>query len=183
MTIGAPHSLQISSVGLSGILSRPMGFENLHSAGYLAHAMYGPKRPERTSSGEPHVGHFSRCRLWRSCTSLMIRGTSTDASWPAKGVQNPPSTCCQGISPSSTLSSSVSICAVKPTWKVSGKQRCITFHTFSPRGVGEKRRSFIVAYQRACSVEMIAAYVDGRPIPCSSSIFTRDAWLYRGGGS
>jgi hypothetical protein len=33
----------------------------------------------------------------------------------------------------------------------------ITFHTFSPSGVGEKRRSLVVAYHRLCSVPMIVA--------------------------
>src|SRR5437762_1834478 len=66
-------------------------------------------------------------------------------------------TSCQARSPSSILSSSFSMFAVKPTSKTSGNERFSTFHTVSPWGVGWKRRSFAVAYQRMRKVEMIAA--------------------------
>ena len=38
-------------------------------------------------------------------------------------------------------------------------------------------------YSRSFSVEMIEAYVDGRPMPYSSSAFTSEASEKRGGGS
>src|ERR1019366_5214723 len=41
----------------------------------------------------------------------------------------------------------------------------------------------LVTYSRSTIVEMIAAYVDGRPIPFSSNSFTNVASVYRGGGS
>src|SRR5258706_13716826 len=181
--MGAPHSLQISSLGRSGTLSLRTDFEKSQVSLYLLHAMNGPNRPLRTSSGLPHLGHFSSCNLDRSCTSLMIWGMSMAASAWEKGPQKSPNTCCHPASPSSTLSSSVSICAVNPTLNTSGRQRFITFHTISPCGVGWKRRSLAVAYQRVRSVEMMAAYVEGRPIPRRSSSFTRLASLKRGGGS
>src|SRR5439155_20202275 len=56
-------------------------------------------------------------------------------------------------------------------------------HTISSWYVGWKRHSFELAYQRFFKVEMIDAYVDGRPIPRRSSSFTRLASLKRGGGS
>ena len=40
-----------------------------------------------------------------------------------------------------------------------------------------------MAYQRALRVWMMAAYVEGRPMPSRSSSFTRLASLNRGGGS
>jgi len=43
-----------------------------------------------------------------------------------------------------------------------------------------KAPSLAVAYQRVRSVEMMAAYVDGRPMPSRSSSFTRLASLNRG---
>src|SRR5260370_3564028 len=76
ITIGAPHSLQISSDGLSGTLSRPIGLVKRHSSGYLAQAMNGPKRPVRTTSGLPHVGQRSWSSLDKSCTSGRIDGVS-----------------------------------------------------------------------------------------------------------
>src|SRR2546425_7500576 len=72
--------------------------------------MNGPNRPLRTSTGLPHTGQRSSCRFERSCTSWMICWTSTAASALEKGPQKSPNTCCQPRSPSSTLSSSVSIC-------------------------------------------------------------------------
>src|SRR2546426_6779492 len=145
--------------------------------------MKGPNRPLRTTRPLPHVGHFSLCRLERSCTSWISFCTSTASSALANGPQKSPSTCCHARSPSSTLSSSSSICAVNPTSNTSGKERFITCHTVSPRGVGAKRRSLAVAYHRILRVEMMLAYVDGRPIPSRSSSFTRLASLKRGGGS
>src|SRR5205809_982034 len=101
--------------------------------------MKGPNRPLRTTRPLPHVGHFSLCRLERSCTSWISFCTSTASSALANGPQKSPSTCCHARSPSSTLSSSSSICAVNPTSNTSGNERCITCHTVSPSGVGERR--------------------------------------------
>src|SRR5213080_1012407 len=145
--------------------------------------MNGPNRPLRTTRPLPHVGHFSLGRPERSCTSWISFCTSTASSALANGPQKSPSTCCHARSPSSTLSSSSSICAVNPTSNPSGKERFITCHTVSPSGVGAKRRSLAVAYHRILSVEMMLAYVDGRPIPSRSSSFTKLASLKRGGGS
>src|ERR1044072_3374975 len=70
ITIGAPHSLQISSEGRSGTLSFLIERESAHSlVEWRTHAMYGPKRPLFTSSGLPHLGHFSVSRPDRSWTS------------------------------------------------------------------------------------------------------------------
>src|SRR5438067_10139965 len=127
--------------------------------------MNGPKRPLFTTRPLSHVGHFSLCSCDRSCTSWISFWTSTASSALANGPQKSPSTCCQARSPSSTLSSSSSIWAVKPTLNTSGNERFITCHTVSPNGVGANRRSLAVAYQRILRVEMMLAYVDGRPIP------------------
>src|SRR6267143_551585 len=151
--------------------------------GYVVHARNSPKRPLFTSSDDPHLGHFSVSSPDRSCTSWMILLMSTASSARLNGPQNSPSTDCQSRSPSSTLSSSFSIFAVNPTSKTSGNDRFSTFQTVSPCGVGWKRRSLAVAYHRVRSVEMMAAYVDGRPIPRRSNSFTRLASLKRGGGS
>src|SRR6266540_3604778 len=96
--------------------------------------MYGPKRPLFTSSRLPHLGHFSVSRPERSWTSWMILFTSTAASARLNGFQKSPSTCCHARSPSSTLSSSVSISAVNPTSNTSGNERFSTFQTISPWG-------------------------------------------------
>src|SRR2546423_10549927 len=144
--------------------------------------MNGPKRPLLTTRPLAQVGHFSLCSSDRSCTSWISFCTSTASSALANGPQKSPSTCCHARSPSSTLSSSSSICAVMPTSNTSGNERFITCHTVSPRGVGAKRRSLAVAYHRVLSVEMMLAYVDGRPVPRPSSSFTRLAPLKRGGG-
>src|SRR2546422_8288060 len=85
--------------------------------------MKGPNRPLRTTRPLPHVGHFSLCRLERSCTSWISFCTSTASSALANGPQKSPSTCCHARSPSSTLSSSSSICAVNPTSNTSGNER------------------------------------------------------------
>src|SRR2546426_798628 len=57
------------------------------------------------------------------------------------GPQKSSSTRCHPRSPSSTLSSSVSICAVNPTSNTSGKQRFMTRHTISPWGRSEEHTS------------------------------------------
>src|SRR5256886_11295791 len=114
MTIGAPHSWHFSSDGRSGTLFLASGRLKRHS-GYLAHAMYGPKRPLFTTSGPPQFGHFSLGSPDRSCTSWISRSMSTAASACENGPQKSSSTRRQARSPSSTLSSSVSIWAVNPT--------------------------------------------------------------------
>src|SRR5205823_13476145 len=50
--------------------------------------MYGPKRPLFTSSGEPHLGHFSVSSPDRSCTSWMILLMSIASSARLNGIQN-----------------------------------------------------------------------------------------------
>src|SRR3989441_12273692 len=55
--------------------------------------------------------------------------------------------------------------------------------TRSPSIVGEKRPWFLVTYSRSTMVDMIEAYVEGRPMPSSSSSLTSVASLNRGGGS
>src|SRR5438552_13328130 len=86
MTIGAPHSWHFSSDGRSGTLFLASGRLKRHS-GYLAHAMYGPKRPLFTTSGPPQFGHFSLGSPDRSCTSWISRSMSTAASARENGPQ------------------------------------------------------------------------------------------------
>src|SRR2546430_5054922 len=86
MTIGAPHSWHFSSDGRSGTLFLASGRLKRHS-GYLAHAMYGPKRPLFTTSGPPQFGHFSLGSPDRSCTSWISRSMSTAASACENGPQ------------------------------------------------------------------------------------------------
>jgi hypothetical protein len=71
---------------------------------------------------------------------------------------------------------------VKSTLKMSGNTRTSTAATVSPSGVGWKRFCSSFTYSRSVSVEMICAYVDGRPIPSRSSSLTRLASVKRGGG-
>lgn len=54
-------------------------------------------------------------------------------------------------------------------------------HTTRPRSVGTKWRSLRLTYSLSCKV-MMAAYVEGRPMPSSSSSRTRLASLKRAGG-
>src|ERR1700752_1912202 len=89
----------------------------------------------------------------------------------------------QGSLPSSISSSSSSSRAVNVTSKMSSKLLTSSMLTRSPSIVGENRPWFLVTYSRSTSVEMIEAYVEGRPIPSSSSSFTSVASLNRGGGS
>jgi hypothetical protein len=49
------------------------------------------------------------------------------------------------------------------------------FDTARPTSLGRKRRASSSTYLRNSSVAMIDAYVDGRPMPYSSSVLTSDA--------
>src|SRR5437879_10201497 len=89
----------------------------------------------------------------------------------------------QGSLPSSISSSSSSSRAVNVTSKMSSKLLISSVLTRSPSMVGEKRPWFFVTYSRSTSVEIMEAYVEGRPMPYASSSFTHVGPLYRGGGS
>ncbi len=54
--------------------------------------------------------------------------------------------------------------------------------TTSPVGVGNSVFDCFSTYPRVSIVEMIEAYVDGRPIPLASSSFTSPASVYLFGG-
>ena len=86
--------------------------------------------------------------------------------------RTPSPTPSSGSLPSSISSSSSSMRAVKPTSKISSKLFTSRSLTFSPSIVGVKRPWSLVTYSRSTIVEMIDAYVDGRPMPFSSSSFT-----------
>jgi hypothetical protein len=55
--------------------------------------------------------------------------------------------------------------------------------TIPATGSGNSLRSSTRTYPRSTIVEIVAAYVDGRPMPCSSRALMRDASVNRGGGS
>src|SRR5689334_924531 len=99
------------------------------------------------------------------------------------GFQNFSSGVVHSSSPRETASSSSSMEAVNPystyLWKWSVRNRL----TILPMSVGMNRRASISTYSRSCNVEMIVAYVEGRPMPYSSSALTSDASEYLGGGS
>ena len=63
------------------------------------------------------------------------------------------------------------------TSTTSGKCSISLSVTTSPVSVGVKRLSSSVTYCRRWIVSMIEAYVDGRPMPSSSSVLTSDASL------
>ena len=67
--------------------------------------------------------------------------------------------------------------AVNVTSTTSGKCSISLSVTTSPVSVGVKRLSSSVTYCRRWIVSMIEAYVDGRPMPSSSSVLTNDASL------
>ena len=47
---------------------------------------------------------------------------------------------------------------------------------------GTRAEPFLCTYPRSWMVPMIDEYVDGRPIPNSSNVFTSEASVYRAGG-
>jgi hypothetical protein len=47
---------------------------------------------------------------------------------------------------------------------------------------GNRRRCSRYTYFRSSRLEIVGAYVEGRPIPRLSSSFTSEASVYRGGG-
>ena len=106
----------------------------------VLHAMNGPKKPPFATSLPPQSGHFSLASPDRSYASPMSESRSLSLSVRWKGVQKSPNACTQSISPSAILSSSSSICAVKPTLNTSGNFFTMTFSTVSPSGEGKKRR-------------------------------------------
>ena len=62
--------------------------------------------------------------------------------------------------------------AVKLTSSISSKLFTSSSATFSPSIVGVKRPWSLFTYSRSTIVEMIDAYVDGRPMPLSSNSLT-----------
>src|SRR6185503_17471176 len=99
------------------------------------------------------------------------------------GFQNFFSGWVQSSSPRDTASSSSSSEEVKPystyLWKCLDRKPL----TILPMSVGMNRRLSMSTYSRSLSVEMMVAYVDGRPMPCSSRALTSEASENRGGGS
>ncbi|MNN57910.1 hypothetical protein D3C81_1729250 [compost metagenome] len=74
------------------------------------------------------------------------------------------------------------MCAVNSTSRISGKNCSICSIISSPSSVGINFFSSIATYPRFWIVSNVGAYVLGRPIPSSSSVLTRRASVYRGGG-
>jgi hypothetical protein len=64
----------------------------------------------------------------------------------------------------------------------SGKYGTSMSLTCMPSSVGKSVPFSRRTYSRSWMVERICAYVDGRPIPCSSSVLTSEASVKRGGG-
>src|SRR5215210_2989073 len=86
ITIGAPHSWQISSVGTAGLRLRPSLRVKVHFFfGWFSHATYGPKKPPFTSRRPPSIGQRSRSTSLTSYASRMSESTSTLPSRAWKG--------------------------------------------------------------------------------------------------
>src|SRR5687768_2013052 len=85
ITIGSPHSWQISSVGWAGLRSPRSGRVYLHSFGWFSHARNGPKKPPRGTSFPPHVGHFSVASADKSCASPISASMSAPFTDSANG--------------------------------------------------------------------------------------------------
>jgi len=77
--------------------------------------------------------------------------------------------------PFAISSSRSSMRAVKPTSTNSPKWSTSRSVTMRATSSGWSRFSFTTTYPRSMIVEMVAAYVLGRPMPCSSSALTRAA--------
>ena len=73
------------------------------------------------------------------------------------------------------MSSSASIFAVYPTLKSASSFFTSQSHTRIPRSRGTSFFFSAFAYSRAFSVSIVAAYVEGRPTPFSSSALMSDA--------
>src|SRR6266480_4017107 len=100
----------------------------------------------------------------------------------ANGSKNSRTTGTHSTSPAAMRSRSSSIRTVKPVSTISGKCSRRKSVTTKPTSSGVSARPSFRTYLRSTSVEIVGAYVDGRPIPNSSSVFTSDASVKRGGG-
>ncbi len=85
--------------------------------------------------------------------------------------------------PSAILSSQVSSCAVKSTLTIPAKYFFKRSVTLNPISVGTNCFPSFSTYLRLWMVSKIGAYVDGRPMPFSSSVLIRLASVYLGGGA
>src|SRR5215472_14496212 len=150
-------------------------------SGYCEQPRKNPCLLMRSSNSPwPHFSHFlpvGMPALYDSISSSALSKSMTN--FP----QNSFTESRHASLPSSISSSSSSMRAVNLRSKMSSKLLTSSLHTRSPSMVGENRPWFLVTYSLSTSVEIIAAYVEGRPIPSSSSSLTNVASLYRGGGS
>src|ERR1700720_1204732 len=150
-------------------------------SGYREHPRKNPCRLMRSSNSPcPHFSHFLPVgipALYEIISSPALSRSTTNFS------QNSFTDSRQGSLPSSISSSSSSSRAVNFTSNTSSKLLISSTQTRSPTSVGVNRPRSFFTYSRSTIVEIIEAYVEGRPIPSSSSSFTSVASVYRGGGS
>src|SRR6516225_7893787 len=163
----------------SGI-SSSISWMKSHS-GYREHPRKNPCRLIRSSNSPcPHFSHFFPVgipALYDTISSPALSRSTMNFS------QNSLTDSRHGILPSSISSSSSSSRAVNFTSNTSSKLLISNPHTRSPSIVGVNRPCSFFTYSRSTIVEIIDAYVDGLPIPSSSSSFTSVASVYLGGGS
>src|SRR3974390_367284 len=164
----------------SSAISSAMSWMKSHS-GYREQSRKNPCRLI-LSSNSPwlHFSHFFPVgipALYEIISSPALSRSTTNFS------QNSFTDSRHGILPSSISSSSSSSRAVNLTSNTSSKLLISSMHTRSPSIVGVNRPWSFFTYSRSTIVHIIEAYVDGRPMPSSSSSFTSVASVYLGGGS
>src|ERR687889_768815 len=71
LSIIAPHSWQVYSVGSAAFFAPASGRVYLHFFGWFSQATNGPKKPPFGTSFPPQSGHFSVSRAERSCAAAM----------------------------------------------------------------------------------------------------------------
>ena len=132
------------------------------------------------TTGRPHLGQMRS--VGSSVTSDFFTDFVFSSTRLLNGVKNWRTTGAHSTVPDAILSRSSSMRAVKPVSTMSGKCSRRKSVTTKPTSSGTSARASLRTYLRSMSVEIVGAYVDGRPIPCSSSVFTSDASVKRAGG-
>src|SRR5207237_1235798 len=131
-------------------------------------------------TGRPHFGQIRS--VASSVTSDFFTLFVFSSTSLLNGSKKSRTTGTHSPSPAAIRSRSSSMRTVKPVSTISGKCSCRKSVTTKPTSSGNKALPSLRTYFRSTSVEIVGAYVDGRPIPNSSSVLTSDASVKRGGG-
>src|SRR5206468_2850823 len=132
------------------------------------------------TTGRPHFGQMRS--VASSVTSDFFTLFVFSSTSLLNGSKKSRTTGTHSTSPAAIRSRSSSMRTVKPVSTISGKCSCRKSVTTKPTSSGNKALPSLRTYFRSTSVEIVGAYVDGRPIPNSSSVLTSDASVKRGGG-